>query len=145
MKTLSSIILSLGICVGVLAQTPYINERYHYRLGAIISSIAVSDSNYYVACRDNANPELYRYTRINEKGIITDSLKLNYSDSLISIGSYSNCLQVRNGLLYDAYSKTEIRNGLRSWSIVLSKIYLDLKDTIETKEFSIPEFRCLSY
>lgn len=137
MKTFFRIFLFVSFSLQMTGQTPYLNEGYHYKLGALYGSLAFNDSSYFTAVRDNSEPSLYRYTRINNLGIISDSLNLSYPDSSVSTGLFGQCLNVNQDHLYNAYTKVEYGVLTNSWSIVLSKIHLDLSDTVETKDFTL--------
>ncbi len=125
----------MAVCVQLSGQNSYLNERYR-RGRNLNNSLAMDQSNYYIGSGININSRIYHYSRINFQGVVTDTLNLLFSDTTIRIDNCKECLQVHNGTLYNMYSNFPKNSANDTATIVLSKIHLDLHDTIETKVFT---------
>lgn len=144
MKIFGPIILILILCNQISGQTANLNSLYDRDLGNSTASLAIGDSSYFIASREQSDHSLYHYSKINFQGDLTDTLNLRLNDSTIGINSNcKNCLHVHNGRLYNSYTEYQKTTGFNTSSIILSKIHLDLSDTIETRSFNISGYNGL--
>ena len=144
MKILFPLMLVLGFSLQVSGQIPYLNKRYERNTVLDNASLAMDSTSYYIGSVINTNVRLYHYTKIDFLGNITDTLDLNFNDTITRIENCKECLQVHKGRLYNMYTNFPKRTASDSTTIVLSKIQLDLKDTIETKVFALNGYQAVT-
>lgn len=143
MKTLVSVLFFLSLSFQTLGQTPYLSEKY-LRSRNIGNSLAIGDNSYFIGGNLNVNTELYQYSKINLQGQIVDTLNISYQDSAYTIDNCKGCLHVHMGTLYNAYSNFPNYRTNDSAVIILSKVHLDLSDTIKSKVITIAGYKGLA-
>jgi hypothetical protein len=122
--------------LGLFAQSPYMN-LIHYLSPSGQNGFAVNGSDYYAASVFHLNPSLFEYTRFDSVGSPVDTLRLFY-DSSYFIGNCSKCLNIKQKKLYNVYTNFTT-DSISSYpdKIILSKLHLDLSDTVVTKNYSV--------
>jgi hypothetical protein len=112
-------------------------NEIHYLSPNALNGFAVNGSDYYAASLFHLDPSQYEYTRFDSVGFPVDTLRLVY-DSSFFFGNCSKCLNINQNKLYNAYTNfTADSVSTFSERIILSKLHLDLSDTISTKIYSV--------
>ncbi len=70
-----------------------------------------------------------------------DTLNLAFNDTVTGIENCVECLKIHKGQLYNSYNNFPNNSASDTTTIVLSKIHLDLRDTVRTKVFTLDGYK----
>lgn len=122
----------LFISLPAIGQTVYTNRVNHVAHNTRPAFEIVGDY-YYVANNLNISPySQMQYVKLDTLGNVLNTLNILWDPNYVFPSNCPKCLDYHHGVLYHAYSNGKTRD---SAAIILSKVRLDLSDTVLTQYY----------